>query len=170
MTFIRKETRGDLAAIYEVNLQAFGQPAEAKLVDLLREAGGLASSLVAEQDGQVVGYLAMSPVSIVSDAGAKHALALAPVAVLPSFQRRGIGTALIRHWLATQAREEDNAVVVLGHADYYPRFGFVPARPCGITCEYEVPDENFMVLELQPGVLQEIRGMVKYHEAFSKLE
>jgi putative acetyltransferase len=167
MLSIREETPGDIPLIRRVNVSAFGGPAEADIVDSLREAGALKYSIVAIDKCEIVGHLAFSPVTITADKIAVSALGLAPMAVLPSRQRGGIGTKLIRYWLENFADEQDNLVVVVGHADYYPRFGFKPAKPFGIRWEHDVPDDVFMVLELRPGALAETQGVVRYHSAFA---
>jgi putative acetyltransferase len=86
--------------------------------------------------------------------------------ILPDYQRRGIGSLLVREGLLACQRTGFDVVVVLGHPDYYPRFGFMVASEEGLRCEYEVPDEAFMVAELRPGALSAIEGLVKYDEAF----
>lgn len=96
-------------------------------------------------------------------------MGLAPMAVMPAAQRRGIGSALIRSGLERCAQLGYSAVVVLGHPEYYPRFGFVPASRFGIGCEYEVPDEVFMALELEPGALTGMSGTIRYHPAFAEV-
>jgi putative acetyltransferase len=166
MLSIRKETRDDVSAIHELNVLAFGEPTEAYIVDLLRTLGALRYSLVAVEDGEIVAHAAFSPVTITNAKTTMSALGLAPMAVTPSRQRRGIGTQLIKYWLENLADEKDNLVVVVGHAGYYPRFGFQSAKPFGIRWEHDVPDDAFMVLELRPGALAEIQGVVRYHSAF----
>jgi putative acetyltransferase len=98
------------------------------------------------------------------------ALGLAPIAVLPNYQRQGIGSSLIQYSLKELTQLGFQAVVVLGYPEYYPRFGFIPAKEKGLKCEYVVPDEAFMVLELEMGVLDKYAGTVKYRPEFSKLE
>jgi len=164
---LREETPSDIAGIRQVNLAAFGQTLEADLVDRLRQSGALTHSLVAVEGGVIVAHLALSPVSITRDEQVVSALGLGPVAVHPDRQKRGIGTRLISHWLEHYADEKDNLVIVLGHADYYPRFGFEPAKNFGIAWEHDVPDDVFMVLELRPGALNDISGIVRYHPLFS---
>ena len=89
------------------------------------------------------------------------------MAVVPWHQRQGIGTALVRTGLEECKKLGFGAVVVLGHADYYPRFGFTLSTRFGIGCEYDVPEDVFMAIELQPGALQDASGKIKYHPAFS---
>lgn len=167
--FIRSESPADGSAIHQLHVAAFGGPGEARLVDVLRAADALTISLVAELGDAVVGHIAFSPVEIVGERGSTKALALAPVAVLPEHQRSGIGSRLIEAGLAEARRLGWELIIVLGHHDYYTRFGFVTAQPHGILCPFEVPAEAFMVRELQPGALSRHQGVVKYHAAFSAL-
>jgi putative acetyltransferase len=167
MFTIRPEMEDDAPAIRRVNEQAFGQPGEADLVDALRLEARPFVSLVADREGEVVGHIAFSPVTIDGrDVGG--ALGLAPMAVLPAFQGQGIGSALVREGLAACRRAGCAAVFVLGHAHYYPRLGFVPAPPRGLRCAYPVPDDVFMVAELQPGALDGVDGLVRYHPTFAR--
>lgn len=163
---IRQETPGELAAIRDLNVAAFGGSTEADIVDLLRDAGALRYSLVAVDGNEVVGHLAFSPVSVTDGKRIVPALGLGPMAVSPSRQRQAIGTRLIEFWLEHLAEDKDNLVVLVGHPDYYPRFGFRPAKRFGIRWEHDVPDEAFMVLELRRGALEEISGVVRFHPAF----
>jgi putative acetyltransferase len=168
---IRRERPEDFDQVRRVNVEAFGQESEADLVDRLREGGGAVVSLVAVQDGQVVGHILFSPVAFELREGDGDRLprmaGLAPMAVLPGLQRQGVGSGLIEHGLAACRREGFDAVVVLGHPEYYPRFGFTPAARKGLASEYPVPDEVFMVLELRPGALDGWSGLVKYRPEFS---
>jgi putative acetyltransferase len=109
-----------------------------------------------------------SPVRLDGHAQARL-MGLAPMAVLPSHQRRSVGSALIRGGLDACRRLGAQAVVVLGHPSYYPRFGFAPADRSGIRCEFDAPDEAFMLLELTPGAVARIEGTARYHPAFRDL-
>jgi putative acetyltransferase len=125
---VRPEASADQDAIDAVHQQAFGRPAEAALVRALRREAKPCLGLVAELEARVVGHIAFSPVSI--EGGSPPALGLGPLAVEPGRQRSGIGSALVReglHRCGALAK-----IVVLGHADYYPRFGFRPASPLGL--------------------------------------
>jgi putative acetyltransferase len=169
---IREERAGDEAAVRRVNELAFGQQEEAALVDALRGAADPHVSLVATDGGEIVGHIFFSPVTIEPDDStpadsAFAPMGLAPMAVLPEYQRRGVGSALVRAGLEECRRAGYKVVVVLGHAEYYPRFGFRPAGGAGLRSEYPVPDEVFMVAELEPGALAGRRGLVKYHPAFA---
>jgi putative acetyltransferase len=169
MLTIRPEAPGDAAAVHRVNSLAFGRPHEADLVDALRRHGGLTISLVALQDGRIVGHIAFSPVTIMSDTATIDALGLAPMAVLPAYQHTGIGSQLVEAGLSACHTTPYGVVVVLGHPHYYPRFGFTPAKPQGIVWEHDVPDAVFMVQELQAGALAQTRGVVKYRPEFAAL-
>ena len=165
---IRAEEDKDRAAVHAVKVAAFETPSEANLVDALREQAQPIVSLVAEDSGAIVGHIMFSAVSLVGHHGLK-VMGLAPMAVAPKHQRKGIGSALVRAGLEQCKQLGYIAVVVLGHPEYYPRFGFSPSTRFGIGCEYEVPEDVFMVTELQPAALSGITGIVKYHAAFSSL-
>ena len=167
---VRAEKPEDLEAIRKVNVTAFGQESEADLVDQLRGAAST-FSFVAVESEQIVGHIFFSPVAIEGECeDSLLILGLAPIAVLPEYQRKGIGSSLIQHSLEECAQLGCKAVVVLGHPEYYPKFGFVPAKEKGLRCEYTVPDEAFMVLELESGALEGCVGMVRYCLEFNQLE
>jgi putative acetyltransferase len=159
---IRREEPQDIAAIRQVNEQAFGGSGEANAIEALRDRGAATLSLVAVIDDRVVGHLFFTPAAIETADHTWPALGLAPLAVLPEHQRRGIGSALMRAGLAECARLGYERVIVLGHPDYYPRFGFLRASLYGIRPEWEAPDEAFMVLELQRGALDSVSGIARY--------
>jgi putative acetyltransferase len=161
---VRPEQPEDHAAIRRVHAAAFGQPGEAELVDALRAAGDLVPELclVAERGGELVGHSAFSRARL--DSG-DAVLALAPVGVLPAHQGDGVGSALNRAGLERAAATGFPLVVVLGHAAYYPRFGFEPAAALGVLAPFEVPDENWMALKL-PAYRPEARGTLRYAAAF----
>jgi putative acetyltransferase len=166
---IRPETPVDLDAIRAINRAAFGTAVEADLVDALRREASPLISLVADDGGTVAGHVMLSPVKIDGEApGSRLLMGLAPVAVLPARQRGGIGGALIREGLAACRLHGAAAVVLVGMPEYYPRFGFVPASRFGLTCEYDVPDDVFMAVELEAGALEGRRGLVRYHPAFAR--
>lgn len=168
MIGIRPETPSEVAAIRRVHVEAFGQPDEADLVDALRAAGALRVSLVAAEEGAVVGHIAFSPVVIRGGTSTTNALGLAPMAVLPGWQGRGIGARLARAGLAACGETPYGLVVVLGAPRLYGRFGFKSAKPLGITWEHGLPDA-FMVQELRRGALRGIRGVVTYRPEFDGL-
>lgn len=166
---IRAETTQDHISVRSVNQLAFGRQNEADLVDALREKAHPCISLVAIVDGEVVGHIFFSPVSIESGDDSFTAMGLAPMAVLPTYQNQGIGSQLVREGLRENQRLGYDIVVVLGHPAYYPRFGFVPAGLKGLRSEYDVGDEVFMVAELKPGALAGCHGLVRYHSEFNKV-
>ncbi len=162
---VRPETAADQAGIRATVGAAFDTDAEARLVDALRDDGDALISLVAVRDGAVLGHVLLSVARI----GGVPVLALAPVAVTPAYQGRGIGRALIDAALERGRAMGFGAVVVLGDPSYYPRFGFEPAAPHGIECPYDAPADAFMVLELSPGALGRLSGTVVYAPAFAAL-
>ncbi|MDX1529343.1 MAG: N-acetyltransferase [Gammaproteobacteria bacterium] len=164
---IRFEEKYDYAAIRAVNESAFGTPAEADLIERLRQFAKPVVSLVAILRRSVVGHIMFSPVTIVEHPE-KKIMGLAPMAVAPAYQRRGIGAALVREGLKRVAELDIGAVVVLGHPSYYPRFGFVPAGDFDIRCEFDAPPEAFMAIELRPGYLKNASGVAKYHQVFQE--
>ena len=145
---------------------AFDTGSEADLVDRLRERANPFISLVADDGGSIVGHILFTPVTLSGHANLRL-LGLAPMAVVPSAQRRGIGSALVCAGLERCRKEGAAAVVVLGHPAYYPRFGFSAASGFGIRSEYDVPDEAFMALELEAGSLRGRTGTIRYHDAFA---
>lgn len=162
---VRSETAADRAAIYEVHRRAFGGEDESRLVDALREQGFHRVSLVAEEEGAVQGHVLLSAIEIVTPATRLPVLALAPVGVLPERQNQGIGSRLIRAALE-QARSQSHAIVlVVGHATYYPRFGFSAELARQLDCPYA--GDSFMALELMPEALRGIHGCVEYSRPFS---
>ena len=162
---IRVERPDDVAAIHAVNVAAFPTPQEAMLVDRLRADGDLILSLVAEQDGAIIGHVGFSRMGI-DDAGMWHeAVALAPVAVRPAHQRKGIGKALIERGLQTLKERGEVMVFVLGNRDYYGRFGFDLAQAEPFACAYAGP--HFQLLRLSDG--GPLSGRVQYSAAFAAL-
>lgn len=165
---IRSEDREDRKVVRMVNESAFETPAEADLVDALRDQAQPLISLVADDGGHIVGHIMFSPVHLTGHEELKI-MGLAPMAVLPGRQRQGIGSALVRAGLRECEKFGVGAVVVLGHPNYYPQFGFAPSAQFGIRCEYDVPEGVFMVKELTPDYLKDATGIIKYHAAFSSL-
>ena len=161
---VRAERRSDYPAIRGVNEAAFGGTEEASLVESLREAGVVLLSLVAETGTRVVGHVLFSRMSIDTPNGAVPAVALAPVAVLPAYQRQGIGGRLIRDGLDALRGLGERIVIVVGHPAYYPRFGFSSGRASGLDSPF--PADVFMALELTANALREIHGTVRYPQAF----
>ncbi|MFC1909135.1 GNAT family N-acetyltransferase [Chloroflexota bacterium] len=169
MLVIRPETPEDSAAVRNINEEAFGSSIEAGLVEKLRLRQAYTLSLVAADGDKVIGHILFSPVTIESGIASFGALGLGPMAILPSYQRKGVGSQLVHAGLQECKCLGHEIVVVLGHPDYYLRFGFVPTSTYGIKCEYDVPDEAFMVLELSKGVLSGRSGVVKYQPEFSEV-
>lgn len=162
---IRRETIGDETAIHDVHASCFPTDAEARLVDLLRAAGRLRVSLVAEIDGAVVGHAAFSPVTV---DGGISGLGLAPLAVIESHRRRGIAASLAVQGLAACRAEGAGWAVVLGEPEYYARFGFQPASEFGLVDEYG-GGAAFQAIELAPGALPREAGIVRYAPEFASL-
>ena len=167
MVVIRRERPADAAGVRRVNEEAFGRPGEAELVEALHRQGDVILSLVAEVNGKIVGHILFSPVRVVSEEGEWTAATLGPMGVLPPHQQEGIGSQLVRAGLAGCQQAGEPVVFVLGHPNYYPRFGFEPSRPYGITCEYNVSAAVFMVVELDAGALDGREGVVHYAPAFA---
>jgi len=163
---VREEGPDDVAAIRAVNDAAFDQPLEGRIVDALRTHGAVRLSLVAEVEGRIVGHILFSPVTSAAGDGLGLGLGLGPMAVTPDHQRRGIGAALIEAALARLRAAGFPFVVVLGHHEYYTRFGFVPASRYGLRCEWDVPDEAFMVHVIDPAGAAAAAGMIRYRPEF----
>ncbi|UCF19273.1 MAG: N-acetyltransferase [Gemmatimonadota bacterium] len=167
MISIRQERPEDVSFIRTVNEQAFGCPEEAQVVDALREACDDLLSLVAERDGQIVGHILFSPATVEAEQGVVHGMGLAPMAVLPGYQRQGIGSSLIRHGLALLRERGCPFVIVLGHPEYYPRFGFQLASKYGIISQWaSIPDEAFMILVLDGSAMAGVSGVARYRDEF----
>jgi putative acetyltransferase len=162
---IRDEHPDDIASIREVNRRAFGQDLEGKLVDALRANAAALLSLVATLNGQVAGHILYSPVTIGQVTGA----GLGPMAVLPENQRQGIGSRLVEAGNGRLRAAGCPFVIVLGHPEYYPRFGFQPAGIRGIKCEWDAPDSAFMLLVLDEAKMENVSGLAKYRPEFSSL-
>ena len=135
-------------------------------MEVLRREAHPYISLVAEEEKQIVGHILFTPMTLPGHLELKI-MGLGPLAVVPEQQRKGIGSALIKAGLARCKELGYGAVIVLGHKGYYPRFGFIPAVCYGIQCEFEVPAEAFMVLEIVPGYLKGAEGIIHYHAAFN---
>ena len=167
MTTIREEKPEDTSAIRLVLEQAFGQPNEADLVDLLREREVITLSLVALKDNQIVAHILFSPVTVESNDQSFGGIGLGPMAVLPDYQGQGIGSQLVQTGLEKCRQAGHEFVVVLGHPSFYAKFGFMPAKPLGLLCEFEIPGDVFRVIELSENVLAGRGGLVKYRPEFS---
>ena len=166
MLEVRHEAADDLDGIREVNRLAFGQDDEGALVDALRDGGFGVASLVAEDGGRIVGHIYFSHLPIEADDKVVEAAALAPMAVLPDRQRAGIGSALVRAGLEACRAAGIAAVVVLGHPDYYPRFGFSAHAARGLRSPFPGAGDAFMALELVPGALNVGDAVIRYAPPF----
>jgi putative acetyltransferase len=162
---IRPEWPGAVAAIRLVDEAAFPTPAEAGLVDRLRADGDLVLSLVAEQDGIVVGHVVFSRIVIERDDDPGTAVSLAPVAVLPQYQRAGVGKALIARGLATLAERGESVVFVLGDPAYYGRFGFTATEAARFVSDYAGP----YLQALRLAGRRVTPGRLRYASAFAAL-
>jgi putative acetyltransferase len=165
---IRPEIAPDIAGIGAVHRAAFRRKDETRLVDRLRKWPGFDPnlSLVALHGAEIVGHILFSPVAIESKDVSTPAMALGPLAVVPPWQRKGVGSQLMRRGLAACREAGHRFIVVIGHPRYYPRFGFVMAEPLGIECPFPVPPETFMFLDLTPEKGSLPRGRVQYPAPF----
>jgi putative acetyltransferase len=169
MILVRAEKDGDAEAVRAVHEAAFGGPVEADIVDALRRDCPQCVSLVATEGGDVVGHVLFSPVTVGGGGDAPAGMGLGPMAVLAAFQRRGIGSRLVRAGIAALKDAGCPFIIVLGHPDYYPRFGFVPASARGLACPWGgVPDEAFMVLMLDEAAMAGVTGLVRYRPEFDE--
>ncbi len=162
---IREEQTCDAEAIRRVNTEAFGQLQEAQLVDALRNNCSDLLSLVAADGEDIVGHILFSPALL----GDVEGMGLAPMAVVPARQRDGIGSELVRAGLAKLEERGCPFVIVLGHADYYPRFGFERASARGVRCEWDVPDEVFMLLVLDETMMSGVSGLARYRPELAQV-
>ncbi len=173
--YIKPENQENILEIEKVVIAAFGGSAEAKLIKTIGKSSNFIPelSLVAVEKEKILGHILFSPIVIENETKSTiskiSALALAPLAVIPARQKQVIGSELVRLGL-TKCRDLNyNIVVVIGHPEYYPRFGFQTAKKFGIAAPFPVPDEAFMLLELQPDVLMGISGIVKYPAYFNEV-
>jgi putative acetyltransferase len=163
---IREEGPDDVAAVRALNRRAFGQDLEGDIVDALRSNGASVLSLVATRNGQVVGHILYSPVSVGGDV---TGAALGPMSVLPEHQRQGIGSQLVETGNRRLKEAGCPFILLVGHPDFYPRFGFTPASSRGIVCEWEVPDDVFLLLVLDEARMQGVSGLARYRPEFSSV-
>lgn len=167
---IRPEEPEDAATVITINDRAFGGPDESRLVEAVKQSGRRrVISLVACFDGTPVGHIFFSPIQIQAEGPTIATLALAPMAVLPEFQRRGIGTRLVETGLEQCASQGCQVVVVVGHPTFYNRFGFGPASGMGLRSVYSSAGDAFMAVELSKGVLAGRTGLVEYPVEFTNV-
>ena len=163
---IRDEAESDAAAVRALLMAAFESPVEAGIVDALRLACSDRISLVAEDGGEVAGHILFTPVDLATTAGVVRGYGLAPLAVRPDRQRRGIGSRLVHAGLARVREAGAPFVIVIGHPDYYPRFGFAPASRHGVRCQWpDIPDAAVMLLVLDP-TRTPFEGEARYRPEF----
>ena len=168
MLTIRTEIPDDHQQVRGINELAFGQPAEADLVDRLREACPESLSLVAADGAAVVGHILFTPVVVESSGHRIVGMGLAPMAVLPDRQRSGIGSQLVTRGLDALRDRRCPFVVVVGHPEYYPRFGFEPASRHGLTSQWDgIPDAAFMAIILDPRAMADVSGVARYRDEFN---
>ncbi len=167
---IRQETPDDFENVFNLNQIAFGQDNEAKLVDSLRRNLKVfvpELSIVATENNKIVGHILFTKINIKNDKGNLfESLGLAPIAVSPELQKKGIGGQLIRTGLETAKKLGFTSVIVLGHENYYPKFGFEPAEKWNIKVPFDVPTTAFMAIELEQDALKNTTGTVIYPKEF----
>jgi putative acetyltransferase len=169
MISIRPEKPGDAAAIRDLHKAAFDGTGEADIVDKFRPACPDLVSLVAVENDHIAGHILFSPVVVETNEGTVTGMRLAPMAVLPGYQRKGIGTELVRQGLFRLRDQGCPFVVVLGHARYSPRFGFEPALDKGLRSQWEgVPAGTWMVLILDHDRIKGVFGVARYREEFNE--
>ena len=169
MIAVRPEQPDDIAAVRAINEAAFGDTAEATIVDSLRNACPDAVSLVAVENDRILGHIFFSPAFVSGEHEVTHGMGLAPMAVLPERQRQGIGSMLVQAGIDAMRERNCPFIIVLGHPEYYPRFGFVPASRHGLSCQWDgVPDEAFMVLILDDPAMAGVSGTARYRDEFDQ--
>ncbi len=169
MIEIRNEQLSDYDEVRNVNDQAFGQSGEGRIVDKLRESCKEVISLVVLSNGKIAGHIFFSPATIETPAGIITGMGLAPMAVLPDYQNKGIGSKLVTEGLRIVREKAYPFVVVLGHEKFYPLFGFQKASEFGLKCQWEgVPDDAFMALIFNDSVMHGVSGIARYRDEFNE--
>ena len=166
---IRVERVEDYEAVRKINDKAFGQVEEGRIVDKIREACEEIISLVAVEDEKVVGHIFFSPAVIINKGETIKGMGLAPMAVHPDYQNKGIGSLLVKEGIKRVKETGCPFIIVLGHDKYYPRFGFETASKYGIYPQWEgVPDEAFMVMILDKVTMSGVSGVATYRKEFDE--
>lgn len=170
---IREENPEDYPAVFDLIERAFRDEKytdhqEHFLVERLRKSDAFVPglSLVCELDNRIIGYILLTELKIKNSKEEITSLGLAPVAVLPEFQGKGIGGKLIETAHEKAKALGYTSIILLGHEKYYPKFGYRLADEFGISLPFDVPKENCMAIELQPGALKNSQGEVVYPKAF----
>ncbi|AJY73713.1 GNAT family N-acetyltransferase [Paenibacillus beijingensis] len=167
---IRTERTADYEQVYSLHYEAFGKREdESKLVERIRQSDQFVTelSIVADMDGSIAGHILLSKAAIFGHGSTVEVIVLAPLAVQPALQKKGIGSALMQEGLRRTRELGYGLVALIGHPGYYPRFGFEPARRHGLELtQYDVPDDVFMINELIQGSLDGATGELKYPQAF----
>ncbi len=166
---IRIEKTTDIQQIWQINTEAFERKGEADLINTLRESDTPYISLIYEENNKFLGHIFFTPVELAGDTSGLDIMGLGPMAVVPEMQYKGIGSLLVKAGIEQCRDNGYDAIIVLGHAAFYPKFGFVPSVNYGIKSEFDVPEDVFMVLELKKNILKGKQGIIKYHEAFSSV-
>jgi putative acetyltransferase len=166
---IRVEKKSDFNAIKYVNDKAFNQPQEGNVIEKIRNTDSRILSLVAELDNKIIGHIFFSPVEIEGHPEIKNGMGLAPLAVLPEYQKQGIGKMLIKEGISKLKKQSVPFIIVLGHEHYYPKFGFETAAKYGLKSQWiGVPDEAFMVMILNKDKMKNVHGVAKYREEWNE--
>lgn len=165
---IRHERKNDYDKIRKINDLAFGQENEGKMIDALRKTSdyNYLLSLIAESENKIMGHILFYPIKIKNKREEFTVLSLAPMAVHPEYQNKGIGRKLVERGIDIARENGYSAVIVVGHPKYYPRFGFTPASNWGIQLPFDVPDETFLALEIKENALKNCSGNVEYPKEF----
>lgn len=166
---IREEAEDDPQYIRAIHIEAFGQTNEGNLVDELRSDKAVTASLVAELKGRLIGHILFSLMTINRDDKTERIAGIGPMAVRPPHQKKGVGTHLVKEGIAECRRQRIELVCVLGHPEFYARFGFEPAHQYNLSCEFEAPPEVFRVLFLKDSARSKYQGRLHYHPEFKKV-